>query len=131
MNINEALKIAREGKIETRTPAEQREIALALGLGGVVATPKVRQVSFKVSQARKAGYKADGSKLTPSQAANDKGSEGGALVIYGLGRFPITLWRSQAEELFGAFADDSDLGHIPELKAFAREHLAEFTVKGA
>jgi hypothetical protein len=37
---------------------------------------------------------------TPREAkGDDKGSSGGAISVYGLGRFPTTLYRSQWERL--------------------------------
>lgn len=47
-------------------------------------------------------------------------SEKGACSVYGLGRFPVTLYREQWERLEAA---------MPELKAFIIENKAKLTVK--
>ena len=49
-----------------------------------------------------------------------KVSEKGALSIYGLGRFPTTLYPEQMTKL---------LDHADEIKAFIVEHKGEFSVK--
>jgi hypothetical protein len=48
-------------------------------------------------------------------------SEKGALSVYGLGRFPVTLYREQWERLLAA----SD-----EIKAFIAENVDKLKVKG-
>lgn len=50
-----------------------------------------------------------------------KVSAKGALSIYGLGRFPVTLYRSQFESLNAAW---------PKVQAFFEAHKSEFAVKG-
>lgn len=47
-------------------------------------------------------------------------SEKGALSIYGLGRFPVTLYKGQWEKLIAA---------IPEVKAFMVENNSRLSVK--
>lgn len=49
-----------------------------------------------------------------------KVSEKGAVSVYGLGRFPITLYRSQMERL---------LAHSAEIKAFITAHADKLEVK--
>jgi hypothetical protein len=49
-----------------------------------------------------------------------KVSEKGAVSVYGLGRFPVTLYKEQWEKLL-AMADD--------IRAFIREHEAELKTK--
>jgi hypothetical protein len=49
-------------------------------------------------------------------------SEKGGLSVYGLGRFPVTLYKEQWTKLL-AMAD--------EIKAFLAEHDAELKTKGA
>lgn len=46
--------------------------------------------------------------------------EKGALSVYGLGRFPVTLYRSQWERLIEA---------IPNVQAFISAHAADLAVK--
>ena len=76
---------------------------------------------LKISAPRPAGTKADGSE--------DKGSEGGAVSIYNLGRFPVTLYKEQMERLIGKMDDDTDLGFVPEIKKFMRENRALLKTK--
>jgi len=49
-----------------------------------------------------------------------KVSEKGALSIYGLGRFPVTLYRGQMERLISA---------VPQIKAFIEANSALFATK--
>lgn len=50
-----------------------------------------------------------------------KVSEKGALSIYGLGRFPVTLYKGQWERL---------IGFIPTVQAFIEANAATLAVKG-
>lgn len=76
----------------------------------LVATMKAqpaRKVSFKVTQSK----------------TNDKGETvgtSGAVSCYGLGRFPITLYKSQWEALFAA---------IPDLQAFMKANAPLLATK--
>lgn len=54
------------------------------------------------------------------KALSMKVSEKGALSIYGLGRFPITLYRGQMERL---------LDHAPTIRAFIATNSALLSVK--
>jgi hypothetical protein len=47
-------------------------------------------------------------------------SEKGGLSVYGLGRFPVTLYKEQWTKL---------LGHIDEIKLFLQEHDQELKAK--
>jgi len=49
-----------------------------------------------------------------------KVSEKGALSIYGLGRFPVTLYRGQMERLIAS---------VPQIKAFIESNSALFATK--
>jgi hypothetical protein len=49
-----------------------------------------------------------------------KVSEKGALSVYGLGRFPVTLYREQWEKLLGMAA---------EIRAFIEQHDSELKKK--
>lgn len=53
-------------------------------------------------------------------AISMKVSEKGAVSVYGLGRFPVTLYQEQWQKLLGA-AD--------EIKAFIEENRAQLKVK--
>lgn len=46
----------------------------------------------------------------------------GAVSVYGMGRFPVTLYRSQWEQLIGI---------VPELQAFIAANASSLAVKGA
>lgn len=61
-------------------------------------------------------------KVTVARPATDKdkGSKGGAISCYGLGRFPVTLYRSQWERLLDA-ADD--------IRAFIEANAASLATK--
>jgi len=54
------------------------------------------------------------------KAITMKVSEKGALSLYGLGRFPITLYRGQMERL---------LDHAPAIRAFIETNAALLSVK--
>jgi hypothetical protein len=60
-------------------------------------------------------------KAQRGRSGNLKVSEKGALSVYGLGRFPVTLYKEQWTRLL-AMAD--------EIKAFLKEHDAELKSKG-
>jgi hypothetical protein len=49
-----------------------------------------------------------------------KVSEKGALSLYGMGQWPVTLYRSQWERLIAA---------VPEIEAFIASHAAVLAVK--
>lgn len=50
-----------------------------------------------------------------------KVTEKGGVSVYGLGRFPVTLYRSQWERLIEA---------CPQVKAFIEAHVSELATKG-
>jgi hypothetical protein len=54
------------------------------------------------------------------RSASLKVSEKGGVSVYGLGRFPVTLYKEQWEKLL-AMADD--------IRAFIKEHDAELKAK--
>lgn len=54
------------------------------------------------------------------KAITMKVSEKGALSVYGLGRFPITLYRGQMERL---------LDHAPAIRAFIEANTGSLSVK--
>ena len=59
-------------------------------------------------------------KAKATKAISMKVSEKKALSLYGMGRFPVTLYRGQWERLF-AMVDD--------IKAFIETHKSELAVK--
>jgi hypothetical protein len=56
----------------------------------------------------------------PRGNANMKVSEKGALSVYGLGRFPVTLYREQWEKL---------LGMADEIRQFIKDHDVDLKKK--
>ena len=60
------------------------------------------------------------SAATAPKALTLKVSEKGAISVYGLGRFPITLYRGQMERL---------LKHAPAITAFIAANVALLAVK--
>ena len=61
-----------------------------------------------------------GRRLQRGRSVSLKVSEKGGVSVYGLGRFPVTLYKEQWQKLL-AMAD--------EIKAFLREHDAELKAK--
>jgi hypothetical protein len=59
-------------------------------------------------------------KKSASRGVSLKVSEKGGLSVYGLGRFPITLYKEQWTKL---------LGLTDEIRAFLKEHDAELKTK--
>lgn len=68
--------------------------------------------------------KAENAKLAAKKAASVKlkVSEKGAVSIYGLGRFPVTLYREQMETL---------LGKADEIRQFIADNAARLKLKEA
>jgi hypothetical protein len=60
-------------------------------------------------------------KVTHAAKISLKVSEKGGLSLYGLGRFPVTLYKEQWTRL---------LGHVDEIRAFLAAHDAELHAKG-
>ena len=84
----------------------------------IVETPEQELTRLRAENEALKAVKAQGIK-------GMKVSEKGALSIYGLGRFPVTLYRSQWEKLIegctGGFAD--------QLRAFITLNAAKLSVK--
>jgi hypothetical protein len=59
-------------------------------------------------------------KKRPSSTASMKVSEKGAVSVYGLGRFPVTLYQEQWEKL---------LSMADEIRTFIAENKAKLKVK--
>jgi len=59
-------------------------------------------------------------KARSSKAASLRVSEKGAVSVYGLGRFPVTLYKEQWTKL---------LDMADEIRAFIREHEGELKAK--
>lgn len=74
------------------------------------------EAQLKAAQSENAALKA----AKPVQALTLKVSEKGALSVYGMGRFPVTLYRGQMERL---------LDHAPTIRAFIAANAAKLAVK--
>jgi hypothetical protein len=72
------------------------------------------------AQARNAQLEALLAAANKPKALSMKVSEKGAISIYGLGRFPITLYRGQMERL---------IAHAPTISAFIEANAALLSVK--
>ena len=74
-------------------------------------------------QAELARLKAENERLKRQQASplSLKVSQKGALSVYGLGRFPVTLYKEQWARL---------LEHTEDIRAFLDEHDRELKAKG-
>ena len=78
-------------------------------------TPEEMQAELARLQAENAALKS-----RPSRAVSLRVSEKGGVSVYGLGRFPVTLYKEQWAKLL----DMSD-----DIRAFLREHDAELKAK--
>ena len=76
-------------------------------------TPTIEELMAKIAALEAAAKQ-------PSRSLTLKVSEKGALSIYGLGRFPITLYLSQFDKLNAAW---------PDVVAFVDANRARFTTK--
>ena len=56
----------------------------------------------------------------PAGAVSLRVSEKGGVSVYGLGRFPVTLYQEQWEKL---------LAHADEIRAFIAEHVGQLKKK--
>jgi len=79
--------------------------------------------AFPEYEARVAKLEAENAALRKAQASGLKlkVSTKGAISVYGLGRFPVTLYRSQFERL---------LSESDAIKAFIEANSASLAVKG-
>ena len=77
------------------------------------AQPTIEELMAKIAALEAAAKQ-------PARALTLKVSEKGALSIYGLGRFPITLYLSQFDKLNAAWSD---------VQAFVETNRARFTTK--
>lgn len=73
-------------------------------------------------QAQIEALKAENAKLKAARNSklSLKVSEKGAVSLYGMGRFPVTLYRSQWERL---------LGNVDQIKAFIEANADQLTTK--
>jgi len=78
-------------------------------------TPEEMQAELARLQAENAALKS-----RSSRAVSLRVSEKGGVSVYGLGRFPVTLYKEQWQKLL----DMSD-----DIRAFLREHDAELKAK--
>jgi len=78
----------------------------------------IASLQAKAAQPRKITFKVTAPKLD-NKTGEMKGTSG-AVSLYGLGRFPITLYKSQWEALFAA---------IPDLRAFLAANASMLSTK--
>lgn len=92
-------------------------------MAGNTERPAAQVSENAALMARIAQLEAQVAKVKAEQSANIrfKVSEKGALSVYGLGRFPVTLYIEQWERLIGA---------LTRMNEFVKEHTGEFKRKG-
>lgn len=97
-------------------PQDERIKALgSMPMEGVIAFMKAQEEhTSKALAAAKA-------KVHTGNGISCKVSDKGALSVYGLGRFPTTLYRSQWEKL---------IANVDQIKAFISANESKLTVKG-
>lgn len=76
--------------------------------------------NLTAANARIAELEAQVAAANKPKAISLKVSEKGAISVYGLGRFPITLYRGQMERL---------LDHAPIIRTFIEANAATLSVK--
>ncbi len=91
------------------------EPAAGFNLEAVVSTDEEMKAELERLRAENAALKARGSK-----GVSMKVSEKGAVSVYGLGRFPVTLYQEQWLKLLD-MADD--------IRAFIKEHAGQLKKK--
>jgi len=93
-------------------------------LAGLPTLTLLFQKGTKMSEAQLALLIAENTALKAAAAAKStirfKVSEKHALSVYGLGRFPVTLYAGQWDKLIAA---------LPALQAFMAAHKGEFSTK--
>jgi hypothetical protein len=77
--------------------------------------------SLEELQAQIEALKAENARLTAPKDLSLKVSDKGAVSVYGLGRFPVTLYLSQWERLIGS---------IPKVQEFIEANRAKLKTKG-
>ena len=75
------------------------------------------EAQLEALRAENAALKA--AKSAPRSLTMKVGEKGG-LCVYGLGRFPVTLYRQQWERL---------ISHVPQIEAFIAANADKLTVK--
>jgi hypothetical protein len=93
------------------------------GVGGSVAAPRENAMSDEDMKAELERLRAENERLKNrgSRAVSMKVSEKGGLSVYGLGRFPVTLYKEQWAKLLD-MADD--------IRAFIKENESKLKTKG-
>jgi hypothetical protein len=95
-----------------KTPAKEDGIPPMLQRTNGKAQPSYEELLAQV-EALKA-------QVSKGSTIRMKVSEKGALSVYGLGRFPVSLYKSQWQAL---------LGHTAQIAAFIAEHHSELSTK--
>ena len=95
----------------------KREIELE----ALLASKDAELVDLKAQQAHGMRLKVSEFRAPGTNGPDDKGTKGGVLSVYGLGRFPVSLDKTAWIKLL-------DYGN--EIRAFITAHEGEFRVKG-
>lgn len=74
----------------------------------------------QIANMKPAEFAAFMAKVAARTSVSCKVSEKGALSVYGLGRFPVTLYKGQWENLFS---------HIDKIKAFIKANSDKLATK--
>jgi len=85
-----------------------------------MAEPTYEELKARVEQLEKKGGRRTGE-------LEFRVGEKGGVSVYGLGRFPVTLYREQWERLVGT--SDASQGFAPTIRAFIAAHVKELKVK--
>lgn len=85
-----------------------------------IDTLGVSELEMLRAQLAAAQAKIDSLKAAGQRKLTCKVSEKGALCVYGLGRFPVTLYRGQWERL---------IEHVPVIREFIADHADQLSVK--
>ena len=114
-------------KVNGATLADALSTLAPAATVAAVVNPELANAELAAMRAEMERLKADNLRLKESarktsvQRLTCKISEKGGLSVYGLGRFPVTLYREQWARL-AAF--------MPEIQAFIADHVDQLKVKG-
>ena len=90
--------------------------------GNNVVLTKEQELEAEIARLRAENgkLKAKADAQTTSNSLSLRVSDKGGVAVYGMGRFPLTLYKSQWEKL---------LAIVPEIQAFIKANEAKLTVK--
>lgn len=104
------------------TDTNTNALYTGLTVGQAVAVKTIAAMSVEQAQAIADGFRAENAKPKPPKPLRFGIGAKGALSVYGLQRFPVTLYRAQWERL---------LAHAPEITAYMEAHADTLTSKTA